>query len=68
VLFGHAKSFGSRNDTDLGAVDAGQSDFRYPNLTIDSVVAILCYGTSPKLNISGTAKGGRPLFGRRTFA
>ena len=48
VLFGHAKSFSRRNNTDLGAVDAGQSDLRYPNLTIDSVIAILCYDSLPK--------------------
>ena len=35
--------------TDLGAVNARQSNLRYPNLTIDSVIAILCYGTSPKI-------------------
>ena len=50
VVLSHAKSFGCRNNTDLGAIDAGQSDLRYPNLTIDSVVAILCYGTSPKIS------------------
>ena len=49
VVSSHPKRFGSRNNTDLSAVNARQSNLRYPNLTIDSVIAILCYGTSPKI-------------------
>ena len=31
-----------------GAIDAGQSDFRNSDLTIDPMLAILSYGSSPK--------------------
>ena len=40
--------FGCADDPDLGAIDAGQSDFRNSDLTIDPMLAILSYGSSPK--------------------
>ena len=46
-FFGHAKGFGGTNNTDLGAVDASQSDFGNSDLTIDPMLAILSYGSSP---------------------
>ena len=47
-LFGHAQRFGCTDNTDLGAVDAGQSDLRNPDLAVDPVIAILSYDTTPQ--------------------
>ena len=47
-ILSHAEGFGCADDPDLGAIDAGQSDFRNSDLTIDPMLAILSYGSSPK--------------------
>ena len=44
----HAKGFGRADNTDLGAIDAGQSDLRNSDLTIDPMLSILSYGSSPE--------------------
>ena len=48
-VFRHAQSLDRTNNPDLGAVDAGQSDLGDSDLTIDPMLAILCYDNLPKV-------------------
>ena len=43
MFLSHAKSLRRADNPDLGAIDAGQSDLRNSDLTIDPMLAILCY-------------------------
>lgn len=42
-VLSHAQGFRSADNADLGAIDAGQSDLRNSDLTVDPMLAILCY-------------------------
>ena len=47
-FFGHAQCFRGADNPDLGAIDAGQTDLRNSDLTIDPMLAILSYDSTPK--------------------
>ena len=42
-VLSHTQGFRSADNADLGAIDAGQSDLRNSDLTVDPMLAILCY-------------------------
>ena len=47
-FFGHAQCFRGADNPDLGAIDAGQTDLRNSDLTIDPMLAILSYDSTPE--------------------
>jgi len=47
-FFSHTQGFTGSNNTDLGAIDACQSDLRDSDLMIDPMLTILCYDSTPK--------------------